>query len=308
MSALEAEPVSFLYDTELADVIRGVGGMWRPKPSAPVDEVVAEVTSRDIRAMCFRGDVEAVRRLPQLEHVQAQDFDDISPLARLPKLRSLFLTAWGGRLDADWWPDLERFGANEFPRGGGGVEAAVRHPGLRALSLDGYPEESLQAIASTGLETLDLFRSRRLTALDPPEAVAASVRHLSLDGAPRLNSASGLERFQNLEVLKLEGLPHITAIDFVAELPRLRFLGIADLKNVQSLRPLEGHPSLEFVQCGPPKDLDAQPLRELPRLKMVQGFNSARWAEKLVGLPTARDFADEHPVNVELSRLVHSVG
>lgn len=308
MSAIDAEPGSFLHDTELAEVVRAVGGMWRAKPSATIDEIVAEVERRGIKAMHFRGDVEAVRHLPQLEHVQAQDFDDISPLERLRDLKSLFLTAWGGRLDAEWWPDLERFGANEFPRGGGGVETVVRHPRLRALSLDGYPEESLRPIASTRLETLDLFRSRKLTALDPTDAVATSVRHLSLDQAPKLNSASGLERLQNLEVLKLEGLPHITAIDFVAELPRIRFLGIADLKNVQSLRPLAGHPSLEYVQCGPPKDQDAQPLHELPRLKMVQGFNSARWAEKLAGLPTSRDFPDDHPVKVEWSRLVHSVG
>jgi hypothetical protein len=288
--------------------MREVGGMWRAKPRATVDEIVAEVAHRGIKAMYFRGDVEVVPHLPQLEHVQAQDFDDITLFKGLPNLKSLFLTAWEGRLDADWWPDLERFGANEFPRGGGGVETVVRHPGLRALSLDGYPEESLQPIASTRLETLDLFRSRKLTALDPTDAVAASVRYLSLDQAPKLESASGLGRFQNLEVLKLESLRHVTAIDFVAELPRLRFLGIADLKVVESLRPLAGHPSLEYVQCGPPQDLDAQPLRELPHLKMVQGFNSARWTEKLAGLPASRDFTDDHPVKVEWSRLVHSVG
>ena len=150
--------MGFLDDTELADVMRRAGGMWRATRDAAVDDVVAEVERRGIRAMYFRGDVEAARYLPHLEHVQAQDFDDVSPLAGLRSLRSLFLTAWGGRLDADWWPDLERFGANEFPRGGGGVETVLRCPGLRELSLDGYPEESLQPIASTRLETLSLFR------------------------------------------------------------------------------------------------------------------------------------------------------
>lgn len=109
-------------------------------------------------------------------------------------------------------------------------------------------------------------------------------------------------------MLKLEGLRHVTTIDFVAALPRLRFLGIADLKNVESLRPLAGHPSLEYVQCGPPRDLDAQPLRELPRLRMVQGFNSLRWTAQLTGLPVSADFPEDHPVKVEWSRLVHSVG
>lgn len=184
----------------------------------------------------------------------------------------------------------------------------MRHSGLRSLSLNGYREESLQPIASTRLETLDLFRAGKLTALDPTEAVAASVRYMSLAQAPQLDCASGLGRFQNLEVLKLEGLRHVTAIDFVAELPRLRFLGIADLKNVEGLRPLAGHPSLEYVQCGPPQDLDARPLHQLRHLKMVQGFNSARWAEKLAGLPASRDFTDDHPVKVEWSRLVHGVG
>jgi hypothetical protein len=307
VGAIEAEPESFLDDTELADVMHRAGGMWRATRDATVTEVVAEVERRGIRAMYFRSDVEAARHLPQLEHVQAQDVDDISPLAGLRELRSLFLTAWRGRLDAEWWPHLERFGANELPRGGGGVDTVVRRSDLRALHLDGYAEETLRPIGSTRLETLRLFRSRRLTALDPTDAVAASVIRLSLDQAPSLASAAGLERFEQLEVLKLEALPHVTSIDFVAELPRLRFLGIADLKNVETLRPLAGHPSLEYVQCGPPQDLDPEPLREIPRLRMVQGFNSVRWSRTLDGLPTSRDFAEDDPVKVEWSRLVHSV-
>lgn len=62
--------MSFLHDTELADVMQDVGGMWRAKPSAVIDEVVAEVEHRGIKAMYFRSDLEVVRRLPQLEHVQ----------------------------------------------------------------------------------------------------------------------------------------------------------------------------------------------------------------------------------------------
>lgn len=175
-------------------------------------------------------------------------------------------------------------------------------PTLREVAVDNLPAEDLTAVGSAGLESLKVRRGPRLTSLRGADRLT-SLRVLQLDSLRNLKSLDGLEVLSVLEVLHLEALPHVTRLDHVAQLPRLRYLDLIDLKNVESLAPLAGHPTLAYVMFPPTSDMDPEPLRSIPNLKMVMAGCPRRWKASLAGLPVREDFGDDDPVFVEWARL-----
>ncbi len=91
----------------------------------------------------------------------------------------------------------------------------------------------------------------------------------------------------------------ITTLDFVPRLPRLRHLDVFDLKNVESLWPVAGHPSFEFLAFGRIHDLDLEPLARLPRLKMILTGSGYRWNRDVHSFPYMHDFSPDHPTIAE---------
>ena len=99
-------------------------------------------------------------------------------------------------------------------------------------------------------------------------------------------------------VVAIEGLRQITALDWAARLPRLRLLDVFEQKGIESLKPLAGHPSLEFLTFGRVKDLDLEPLGLIPNLKLFL-TGTYRWNRDLSEFPYMHNLPRDHQVRQE---------
>jgi hypothetical protein len=280
------------------------GGLWLVERSADRAAAVAEARERGVRALEVVGDLSFLAELPELEFLIAMDPPDAAPIHELKRLRQLsFSGTWGGRLDGSAWPALERFHAVEIPKDGGGVEMLFDHPHVRELALQRPQLADLRPIAAPRLASFVVGQTRSLASLTGVEARASTLLDLTLWGLPELESLRGLESLGRLEVLHLESLRKITSLETVARLPGVRFLDIFDLKGVESLRPLAGHPTLEYIGFGRTVDLDLEPLFTIPNLKLVLTGPSYRWNRDVHDLPYLHDVGRDDPRRLEWNRL-----
>lgn len=280
-----------------------VGGEWIADPWAEPSEVIAEARARGVRALKTPGkDIAFVRQLPELEFLSLGDCGDVSPALELSRLRGFQAASWDGTIDANAWPMLERFAAGEPPRDGGGVETAYSHPRLRSLGLGRFLGTDLAPITAPRLEELNLAASR-LESLSGIEQHADTLELLSLDSVPKLASLRGVEALARLEVLAIEGARLVTTLEDAAKAPALRLLDIFDQKGIESLAPLAGHPTLEFVTFQRTGDMSLDALFEIPNLRMVLGPPRSRWNRDIHDLPFMHDIPEEDPRQVEYTRL-----
>ncbi len=216
------------------------GGRWVAFGQPDPDELVAEITARGVRSLVtFQSDLSFLRRVPQVEFlVVSSDPKDVAPIHDLPNLRSLHFTGtWGGRLDFTAFPKLESFEIVECPKDGGGLDTLFAgHPVLESLAIGRYRHDDLTPLGGLQLRTLAL--SGRLSSLDGAEALAPTLQRLSLDAAPNLAKLDGIELLSHLEIAEIDGLRHITTVEWAAGLPRLRLLDVFDQKGIGSLWPL----------------------------------------------------------------------
>ena len=136
--------------------------------------------------------------------------------------------------------------------------------------------------------------SGRLTSLAGAGALAPTLERLSLDAAPNLASLDGIELLSHLEIVEIDGLRHITTIEWAARLPRLRLLDVFDQKGIESLWPLADHPSIEFLTFGRVRDLDLEPLERIPNLKLFL-TGHYRWNRDLSEFPYMHHLAADDP-------------
>ena len=292
-------------DTELWRAIEAAGGLWVPNGYPEPEEVLAEARQRGVRALLTRGgDLQLLHGLPELRFLEAHDPVDVTPAQGLARLRSLGVTAWGGRLDGSAWPELEWFSAAETPRDGGGVETLYDHPRVRSISVAGMRSADLGELAAPRLESLSLSQGPTLRSLAGIERSADVLRRLELARLPNLTSFSGLTSLRRLEVLRLEGLRHVTTLDEVAALPQLQLLDISELRSVESLAPLAGHPTLRFVAFGRTVDRDLRPLRDVPHLELVHHGHASAWHGDAGGAAQLNEVPADDPRKLEWRRLV----
>ena len=281
------------------------GGRWvafgRPDPT----ELVAEIRSRGIRSFeTFQSDLSFLRELPQLEFLAvSSDPRDVRPIHDLPNLRRLsFSGTYDGRLDFARLPKLEHFSVNEGPRDGRGLDSLFGgHPRLESLSIGRSRLENLASLGRLRLRTLGL--SGGLTSLGGSAALGPTLRRLALDGTPNLPSMDGVEMLTDLEVVSIQGLRHVTTVEWAAELRQLRLLSLFDQKGIESLRPLADHPSLEFLTFGRVKDLDLEPLARIPRLKLFL-TGHYRWNRDLADFPYLHGLPRDDPARREYYSLI----
>lgn len=274
-----------------------VGGEWVAAHDADPALVVSEARAHDVRALHVAGkDLSFLPELPDLEHLSLGDVGDVTPAMSLPGLRSFSAVSWeSGQVDATAWPRLTRFGVSEPPRGGGGIESALAHPTVEVLALRRYAGQDLSAIAAPRLRELHLS-SPRLESMAGIEARADTLELLALSRVPKLASLAGLGALRRLEVLALEGARQVTTLDEVASAPALRLLDIGDQRGIESLAPLAGHPTLEFVLFQRTGDMSLAGLTGLPRLRAVVGYQSRAWDRDLAELPSLHSFDDDDAV------------
>lgn len=289
------------------DPIRAAGGLWAPAAMGiQMRELISEARDRRVRALQLPGTDESLAEaLPDLEFlIVTGPRPDARIINRLAGLRLLQLwSAPVDRLDLGALPRLEWLLL-------GDCDAALidalsaGHRMLGHLHVTDYPVVDLAPCAGLPLLRLSVVNGRRLVRLDPVTPLADTLTGLELSLCPSLPSLDGIEGLANLEVLELSNLRQITTLDWVQRLPRLRLLNVFDLKNVESLRPLAGHPSLEFVTFGRTRDLDLVPLATIPNLKLIL-TGSYRWNRDVHDFPHMDNFPSDHPVQQEYARLLH---
>jgi hypothetical protein len=125
------------------------------------------------------------------------------------------------------------------------------HVGLRRLRVKDAPRlESLDGIGGLpGLEVLIIVGARRLRDISDVAGLAASLAEFELEGCP------------------------LRTIDDVAALVHLRFLGVSDCREIESLAPIRELEKLEILYAwGSTRivDCDLSPLAGLPLLKEVR--------------------------------------
>ena len=287
----ELNPLSRSHRREIE-----AGGRWVAFGQPDPDELVAEIKTRAVRSLVsFQRDLSFLRLVPQLQFlVVSSDPGDVAPIHALADLRSLSFTGtWGGRLDFRAFPKLESFGVIECPRDEGGLDTLFGgHPTLGSLAIGRYRHDDLTPLGGLRLRWLAL--NGRLSSLAGARALAPTLERLSLDAAPNLASLEGIELLSRLEVVEIEGLRHITTIDWAAHLPRLRLLDLFDQAGIESLWPLADHPSIEFLTFGRVRDLDLDPLGRIPNLRLYL-TGHYRWNRDLGDFPYMHHLPADHP-------------
>lgn len=280
------------------------GGEWVADHRADPDDIVREARARGVLALHVDGqDLSFLSELPQLEHLSLGDVDDVSPALGLTRLRSFSVLSWAtGRIDAHAWPGLVRFGVSEPPRGGGGMESVHDHPTVEVIGMRGYGAADLTAITAPRLRELRLSGSR-LQSLAGLERHADTLELLSLFRTPKLTDLTALAAMTRLEVLALEGARGVTRLDEVAAAPGLRLLDVGDQRGIESLAPLAGHETLEFLLFQKTADMSLAALRSLPRLRLVSGHQSKAWDLDLADFPSFADAGDEAKADYYALRL-----
>lgn len=301
MSVLK--PRTIIPQQTSGQAMSDAGGLWLVEGSTDRGAVAAEVRERGLRALEIAGDLTFVEDLPELEFVVVRDPLDVAPLHSLSKLRLLtFPGTWDGTLDGAAWPALEWFSANEIPKNGGGVETLFAHPGLVSLGLGRPRITDLRVVTAPRLESLSVTQTRTLATVSGIEQHASRLRNLTLDTLSGLETLRGLETLEHLEILHLGALRQITTLEEVAGLPNLRFLDIFDLKNVETLAPLTGNATLEYIGFGKTADRDLDPLSTMPNLKLINTARSG-WNRDVHELPYLHDVPPDDPRRIEWQNL-----
>ena len=199
-------------------------------------------------------DLDPIGRLPGLEELSVQAAADaVLDLGALPRLRSVSgeLALIGPTLGAV--AELESVVTWLF--GDVDLHAFRDHVALKTLTVKDAPY--LESLSGVG---------------DLPDLAA-----LTIVGAPRLHEIDDIGGLStSLRELKFEECPGIKAIDVVESLVGLRFLGVSESGDIDSLAPIASLTQLEaFYAWGSTRILDGDlsPLTLLPRLKEIRMRN-----------------------------------
>jgi hypothetical protein len=263
--------------------------------------MLAEARRRGIRALeVDRVDEDLLDALPGLEFLMDSGISPGPLIERFTRLRWLGVATWEDGLDLGRLQALEWLAVGEC-QPGNLDSLASGHASLRHLTAGKYPATDLEPLRRLRLERLSVGNSRRLTSLANPGSLAESLIGLELWMLPALGSLDGIEAFTNLQALTLARVPHVTTLEWVHHLPKLRLLDVGELKNVESLAPLAGHPSLEWVESGRTRDMDLSPLPSIPNLRLY-GVAPGRWSGDVSGLPGGPGLSWRDPEYAEMLR------
>jgi hypothetical protein len=103
-----------------------------------------------------------------------------------------------------------------------------------------------------------------------------SLRVLLAPGAD-VKEPYGFKDLPELRFLNVWGAKGVRDVGFVAGMPRLRMLGIADT-DVADLGPLAGHPSLAYVQASG-RSIERLPSAPMPALRELVAYG-AKWSDE----------------------------
>ncbi len=281
-----------------------LGGLFETERGDSPEEIVASVREHDARALTVhrleapgedpRTDVSWLSDLAdQLVHlhvriVKPKGWDSVGVM---PHLESLRLDSWSGRIDFGRFPALRHLG---YASKGTGVETLAECGApLESFGCGGWHEKDLSAFGKFALADLTLSHSRKLRCLDGLQAHHGSIESLEIVSGSVLQSLDGLAGAEKLMHLALPRCHRLRDLAPIAELPALRWLVLENNRDLPSLEPLAGHPSLEVVMLIGINYLDLDPLLKIPGLRHValpRGRRTQRWQDVL---PRSQDTIDE---------------
>jgi internalin A len=228
-----------------------------------------------------------IRRLNVLD----RSLSDLKPLARLgDSLERLSIQAApGAELDLAALPNLRALG---------GEWGLIRET-LSALT-------ALERLITWRFDEIDLHAFRdhvcleRLTLKDAPylESLAgigelSELAFLGIIGGPKLEYISEVaERAQSLRELEFQDCSFITDLNDIAGLINLRFLGVSNCGDIESLAPIGSLHQLEVLYAwGSTRvvDGDLSPLTHLPQLREIRMRDRAAYTPRKSDL-TDKDF------------------
>lgn len=197
---------------------------------------------------------------------------DLSPIARLAStLGELHLQpAPNAKIDLEPFKQLTMLSANWKE-----VSDTISHVReLRHVIVLGYGGVNLSLLSSNELlETVVLKVAARLESLDSV-ADFPGLSKLSVMAAPRFRDVADIAAAKGtLLELEFEQCRRLDSISGVEELQMLRWLGISDCRDIDSIRPLASLRNLEVLYAwGNTRivDGDLSPLSELPHLREVR--------------------------------------
>lgn len=304
MSVLRS--ASLQLDRSQDRAVEAAGGLFVAPRAASPPEIVAECQARGVRALRVEhSDIDWLVNLPDLEFVTfLHDVPDVTVVATLSGLRGLtFSGTWHGHLDFGGLRSLEWFYAAEVPRDGGLETLLHGHPSIHHVHLGRYPWPDLAPLAGVPhLARLSIVDSRHVRSLTGANALAPGLRGLELSLLPGLASLDGIEALSGLEVLEIHRCRQVTDLTPAAKLPNLRILSVFEAPSIDSLKPLAGHPHLEWVSFGRLPDGDLDPLATLPNLKVVH-TGKYRFNRPLEDFPLLGSFAWDDPLLARLRSL-----
>jgi len=170
-----------------------------------------------------------------------------------------------------------------------GAETLFLLPKIQRLSIQELPKQHLPSFALMGmLDELKLFGAK----IDEFSECGklGKLKYLRLAGCRKLNSLTGLRHSEHIESLIIQGCP-IGNIDDIRFLQKLQNLVIDDCREIETLRPIEGHVALKHLVISGTtkvKDGDLDLIRFLPALKSFSARNfkhyspSVKYLTKLI--------------------------
>jgi hypothetical protein len=285
-NAMDFEVVNLFQNSSAAPLCRDehdpLEGVRLKREWGP--EVAAAMKKRRIPALeanyawGWKNDgCEFLREVPWLRGLVliAGTIEDLSPVSELLDLERLKLSCHSRRsLDFSGLKRLQSCSINWLPGG----ESVFRCEGLESLYLDGVKGAQLAGISELKslkkltiansnlnslavldglcqLEKLELLNCRKLTLLDGLECFQR-IKWLSIDGSKPIQDFRAVSELPDLEVLNLSGSGKIKSLAFLRPLKKLRafsFAGSTTSVEDGDLSPLEDLPELSMLMFGPRK-------------------------------------------------------
>ncbi len=274
----------------LAGELEPAGGLWwASDDDTRPDEVVTHVRVTGARALRldFR-DLSLLDELPDLEYLllRSDGIPDVTPIARLPRLRGLLIDTRGmrGSLDPLAFPELRwlRIGLGG-KLGPATAEAIERgHPDLEWLDLTETRVRTVTDLCSRfpSLRVLRIAHADHMRHLGRLVEVMPRLEKLRLSLAP-IESLDGLAGASALTTLDLMG-GRVTDLEPLRAVPTLRYAQLMQ-PRLESIEPLRGHPGIRMLSLVMAREPDPDVLGSLPGLVGVvhgRGFaREVRWPD-----------------------------
>jgi hypothetical protein len=246
--------------------------MWQVPHGADPRDVVADVRELDVKALTITGGQTDVSFLAELRDLEFLRFSDIDGrlINGMSRLRGLSGNSWDGSVDFATLPSLEGLVVAEPDRQSGLDTLFAGHDRLRSLAVGRFAAADLTPLARLpALQRLELSNTRALGSLVGADALPAGMRQVKIEIAPSLASLGGIETLDNLEFLFIASANRVHDITPLAALGRLRYVVLGLTKGIDSLAPLTGHPTLEFITAERILDKDLSPLLTMSALRFV---------------------------------------